>query len=124
MAVSVCRKIEEMRRLKRNRSEWRSTTSIEIVEDHVRVKPESETRDVLADLFPSDLVQGESLKRLDDLPTFGTSSTDDSSPGGGSFCGECWRRRDQSQNLSRYFREVARNWTALPLQHYGLHGMQ
>jgi hypothetical protein len=83
MAVWVARKIEETRRLKRNRSEWQSYASIEIVEGHLRVKPENETRDVLADLFPSDLVQGESLKRLDDLPTFGTSNTADIEP---------WRR--------------------------------
>jgi len=83
MAVWVARKIEEMRRLKTSRSEWQSYASIEIVEGHLRVKPENETRDVLADLFPSDLVQGESLKRLDDLPTFGTSNTADIEP---------WRR--------------------------------
>jgi hypothetical protein len=77
MAVWVARKIQEMRPLKTNRSEWQSYASIEIVQGQLRFRPEHETNDILAELFRSDLVQGQALRRLDDLPTFGSSNIAD-----------------------------------------------
>jgi hypothetical protein len=77
MAVWVARKIEEMRRLKTSRSESRSCGGIEIVEGHLRFRSKNEIGDIMAEMSRSDLVRGEGLKRLDDLPAFGTSNIGD-----------------------------------------------
>jgi hypothetical protein len=73
MAVWTARKIEEIRRIKDGRSRWRQYASMEIVDGRLRLRKEDETESFLADWFPSAIVQGEALKRLDALPTFGSS---------------------------------------------------
>jgi hypothetical protein len=77
MAVWTARKIEELRRIKENRSQWLTYARIEIAENRLRLRHEREIEDELADLFRSDLVEGEVLQRLDDLPVFGTADTGD-----------------------------------------------
>jgi hypothetical protein len=77
MAVWTARKIEELRQIKGERSEWRQFVRIEIVEGHLRLQDENETDDILADWFRSDMVEGEALKRLDNLPAFGSPNAED-----------------------------------------------
>jgi len=77
MAVWTAQKIEELRRIKRIRAQRRTFASIEIVEGRLRFLTENETDDVLAHELRSDLVVGEALKRLDNLPVFGSPNTED-----------------------------------------------
>jgi hypothetical protein len=77
MAVWTTLKIEELRRIKQSRSEWLNYARIEIAGGKLRLRHESEIDGELADLFRSDLVEGEALQRLDDLPVFGSGNTGD-----------------------------------------------
>jgi hypothetical protein len=78
MAVWAAWKIEELRQIKSKRSEWRQQFArIEIVEGHPRLRDENEIDDVLADWFRSDIVEGEALKRLDNLSAFGSPNAED-----------------------------------------------
>jgi hypothetical protein len=77
MAVWTARKIEELRHIKESRSERRQYASIEILEGRLRLRAENETDAVLADWFRSDLVEGEGLKQLDNLPGFGSPNAED-----------------------------------------------
>ena len=78
MAVWIAGKIEELRRIKENRSQMRGYANMEIVEGRLRLRTESETDDVLANWFRSEMVEGEAFKRsLDNLPVFGSPNADD-----------------------------------------------
>lgn len=77
MAVWTARKIEELRQIKSSRSEWRQFARIKIVEGRLRLLEEKETDEVLAYWFRSDMVEGEALKRLDNLPAFGSPNAED-----------------------------------------------
>jgi hypothetical protein len=73
MAVWVARKIEDVRRLKANRSRWRIIAGYR-VERQLHVRSESEIEALLSEWFRSDVVSGEeTLKILDALPGFGSS---------------------------------------------------
>jgi len=76
MAAWAARKVEELRQLKNTRSEWRQYASIEIVAGRLRLLSKSQTDDVLAERFRSDTVEGEALKRLDNLPLFGSPNVE------------------------------------------------
>jgi hypothetical protein len=75
MAVWVARKIEEVRRLKENRSKLRPFVAITLVEKQPLVLSDTQTEALLSEFFPSAVVRGEeALKLLDSLPPFGDSS--------------------------------------------------
>jgi hypothetical protein len=72
MSVWVAQKIEEVRRLKANRSHWRTY----MVGKQVRL-PSETAEAVLSEFSPSEVVRGEvALKTLDSLPGFGDSGPD------------------------------------------------
>ena len=84
MALWVAQKIEEVRRLKENRSRWRQFAAITVVEKQLRLLSETQTEVVLSKFFPSEVVRGEeALKLLDSLPGFGDS---------GALGSEAWRK--------------------------------
>jgi hypothetical protein len=84
MALWVALKIEEVRRLKENRSRWRQFAAISVVEKQLRLLSETQTEAVLSEWFPSEVVRGEeALKLLDSLPRFGDS---------GALGSEAWRK--------------------------------
>jgi hypothetical protein len=83
MAAWTARKIGEIRRIKDCRSQWRQYASMEFVDGQLRLRKENEIEDFLGGCFQSDIVQGEALKRLDALQTFGSSDV-------GAF--EAWRK--------------------------------
>jgi hypothetical protein len=104
MAVWTARKIEELRHIKESRSQWLTYTRIEIAENRLLLREESEIDGELANLFRSDLVEGEALQRLDHLPVFGSANT-------GDF--DTWRkfvrRRLLTPKLCREFDELFPN---------------
>ena len=81
MALWVAQKIEEVRRLKENRSQWRPFVAITLVAKQPRLLSDTQTEAVLSELFRSEVVRGEeALKLLDSLPPFGDSSPLGSEP--------------------------------------------
>jgi hypothetical protein len=84
MAIWVARKIEAVRRLKENRSQWRHFAAISVVAGQLRFANDTETEAALSEVLSSDLVPGEEgLRLLDSLPLFGGTDV------GGS---EAWRK--------------------------------
>jgi hypothetical protein len=77
MSIWVARKIEAVRRLKENRSQWRQFAAMSVVAGELRFANDSETEAVLSEAFSSDVVPGdEGLRRLDSLPPFGRPDVD------------------------------------------------
>ena len=77
MAVWIAGKIEELRRIKESRSQWRGYASIEILKGRLQLRAENEIDEILAVWFQADIAQGEALRRLDNLPVFGSADVAD-----------------------------------------------